>query len=153
MEGSCRGLNDPRICLQKPRKIARNEKCTRSTVWDLNPGPVEHETELLWRSSVLVSKRNNSFTLFCSPLLENRRWNVSLDFSQRHYFFWKLAFLHTNRFTRRKAGQRSPPFQFVLSRGPRVVQCIAVKLSKTKRDLLYIRNRFVPRSKQFPPQL
>jgi hypothetical protein len=29
----------------------------------------------------------------------------------------------------------------------------AVNLLKTKRNLLYIRSQFVPRSKQFPPRL
>ena len=30
---------------------------------------------------------------------------------------------------------------------------LSVKVLKTKRNLLYIRNQFVPRSKRFPPRL
>ena len=33
------------------------------------------------------------------------------------------------------------------------VQFLNVNLLKTKRNLLYIRNQFVPRSKHFPPRL
>jgi len=34
-----------------------------------------------------------------------------------------------------------------------LVQALRINLFKTKRNLLYVRNQFIPRCKHFPPQL
>lgn len=74
MEGSCRGLSGPSICLQKQENREKREVYAVLPLWCVNSWPVDQDADVLWPSVVLVWNRKKYYVILflfvCKPQIK-----------------------------------------------------------------------------------